>query len=224
MNPPTQCFYRAPWTQNKVEWLVQWWPHFGTFACAEQLDLTGAQVKAKVDKLRLQLLPKAERLCVECREHHQVSRRYGLQCRPCALDHRRDTRRDYVREPSLWFREVARTARHRSKETSDITAAYLAELWQLQDGRCEYSGLLLNVPQYGAGRRWDVASLDRINPARGYMQGNVVWCLWACNAGKSSFTPDQYVDICRRVVAHADRKALALLVELDTENPAKRET
>lgn len=163
------------------------------------------------------MLPKIDRLCIVCKENHQEKRRYGFRCKPCYLKLRQDYRSS--RPPPVykgkiwnalpWFRAVTRTARHRSKnkEPSDITAEFLNELWNKQDGKCFYSGMDMILPKYGAGRPPDLASLDRRDSRRGYTQNNVVWCAWACNAAKSDMTENQYVQLCRKVITHMDAKA-----------------
>jgi hypothetical protein len=53
----------------------------------------------------------------------------------------------------------------------DITYEYLTDLLRYQRGRCAYSGIKLN---YGNSRENDwIASLERINPTRGYLKSNV---------------------------------------------------
>jgi len=210
-------FYRKPWDKIKVDWLVEWWPHYGTYHCANHLGLSQRQVKAKVDKLGLHLLPKKERLCTICSKEYQDSRRKGLRCPKCFSAHRKDTRRDYGKpDPSkkratfdMWFKEVARTLRYRSVNTSDVDADYLKNLWEQQQGKCFYSGGMMEKPVFGVKRRWNAGSVDKLEPSLGYRKGNIVWCWWACNVGKSNFTIPQYVEICRRVVAHADGQKIA---------------
>jgi hypothetical protein len=101
---------------------------------------------------------------------------------------------------------VARTARHRSKESSDVTAEFLSELWNKQDGKCFYSGVEMVLPKFGAARSPNLASLDRQDSSRGYTQNNVVWCGWGCNRAKSNMTEEQFVQLCRIIVEHMDEK------------------
>lgn len=46
-------------------------------------------------------------------------------------------------------------------------------------------------------------SLDKINPAGGYTPDNVEVVCWAYNALKQTFTSDEVLDLCRRVIETA---------------------
>lgn len=194
---------RSPWTEERESFLREWWPHFGTYWVADQLLLTRRQVKTKVDKIGLKMLPKVERLCVLCRERRQESRRAGLACGPCCRARRKDLRR--ARPPKLrqWIAEFVRTARHRSPVPSDLTADFMVDLWHKQKGRCFYSGRPMRAPAYGKGRDSFSPSIDRVDPKRGYLRDNVVWASWVCNAGKSVLSAYAYVDLCADVVARS---------------------
>ena len=210
-----QRFYREPWTRDRVDFLAKWWPHFGTYWVSQQLGLSRPQVKAKVEKTGLKILPKAERLCVGCREEYQFSRYGGLHCRSCHLLHRKQTKRGIVDETNpkvrksqystareRWIALATNTARHRSVEPSDITTDYMIELWDQQKGLCFYSGLLLKEPTYGILRHPYSASIDRVDSQKGYIRGNVVWCAWICNRAKSNLSADEYITLCSLVVHH----------------------
>jgi hypothetical protein len=127
-----QHFYRAPWTKERVAFLVQWWPRFGSAYIAEQLGLTVQQVKSKVNKLRLRLLPRAERLCVRCRVHTQYPQQRSLLCRGCYLEHRKESRR--ARAANLgsvleaqksavlrqWIAEIVPAIRNRARLPAEV--------------------------------------------------------------------------------------------------------
>lgn len=200
--------YRKPWNKENTAYLVEWWPHLGTAHVAEDLSLTRPQVKGKADKMRLSLLSKADRLCVVCRETNQVSRRYGLKCRACALSGRRG------RNSSMeaWFSDRAREFRYRSAKLhgieSDTTAEFLADLWERQSGRCFYTGEPLIPPISGSHvrREWKRASLDRVDSAGGYTTDNVVWACWGANQMKQSLTIDEFYSISRLVISQLHEK------------------
>jgi len=209
-DPERQHFYRAPWTPERVAFLRAWWPHFGTAPIADELGLTYQQIQSKVNRLRLRLLPRTERLCIACRTHYQAASRRSLLCRTCYLAHRQQQRRQQTRALEEWIAGILREAGRRSREPCDLTVADLVALWHQQGARCFYSARPLRVPAYGQGTRPDSPSLDRIDPARGYQVGNVVWALWACNAGKHTLSIEAYIRVCAQV-AHqhaADRRIL----------------
>ncbi len=192
-------YYRAPWTEEKVALLIKWWPHWGTEELAKQLVLTKRQVKAKADKLKLGMLSKIEALCLNCKQERQSLRRYGFNCKRCALDKRKRDRRNHIKPMKKWMGELLRTLKYRSKESCDLSINFLIKLWTQQKGKCFYSNLPLAEPVYGSGRNVYRASLDRVDSSKGYVKKNVVWSLWICNAGKSDFPVEKYLDLCEIV-------------------------
>lgn len=201
--------FRRPWTEEKVDTLHEWWPHFGTYGVQELLpDLTRRQIKSKVNKLKLVLLPKEKRICIACKKRYQQIRRYGLRCKECYLAKRKDVRCSAKYSFEEWMKEVARSCRYRSLThrmgASDIDADFLTTLWHKQDGLCAYSGVPMEIPQYKRNRSMYRASLDRKDSNMPYTKDNVLWCCWGCNAGKSDFSAADYIKLCRAVVSYQD--------------------
>lgn len=192
----TLNFYRDPWNAEKVDYLRQWWPHFGTIVIAEELSMSRQQIKSKTNSLRLLLLPKSERLCAICRTKKQKNRYCGIRCIDCHLARRKQMRRETPRSLRQWVGEITNTARHRSPKPSNLTTDYMIRLWNKQKGKCFYSGLELIQPVYGAGRIPLSPSIDRVNPGQGYVKGNVVWAAWICNVGKSDLLAHEYFTVC----------------------------
>lgn len=69
-------------------------------------------------------------------------------------------------------------------QPSNLTVSYLVSIWS---GRCDRQDCGKVLAASG-GPRPDVASLDRIIPAKGYMQGNVRWLCGRCNRQKQDMT------------------------------------
>lgn len=213
-----QVLYRRPWTKENVKILVRWWPHFGTRWVAESLGLKWLQVKSKADKLGLKMLPKPKRLCVDCRSRHQKTRHAGNRCNACYLARRKSIRmgisvpaspkarkqhpKFYDSPRKRWISLAINTIRYRSTTPSNITIDYMLSLWEKQNGLCYYSNRPMREPAYGSGRHPDVASIDRIEPSKGYIQGNVVWCTWSCNAAKNNLSVSEFITLCSQVVCH----------------------
>lgn len=195
-------FYRTPWNKENVKFIRQWWPHFGTRRVALKLNLTKQQVKSKADKMGLIMLAKTSRLCADCQTDYQFARRGGARCNNCHLAYRQKLRRQNPRSLEQWIGQITNTARHRSKQPSNLTTKYMVNLWHKQKGLCHYSGIPMIQPIYGAGRNVYSPSIDRVNPKRGYVRNNVVWCTWICNAGKSDLTDKEYIILCSQVVHH----------------------
>lgn len=93
-----------------------------------------------------------------------------------------------------WFFGAAGRATGSTKNTAAVAA-----LWEEQGGRCALTGLPLT---HGSA-----ATLDhKIPKSRGGSSGleNLQWTAWEANRIKGAFTPEEFVALCRMVVAHAD--------------------
>lgn len=104
--------------------------------------------------------------------------------------------------PFRWF--VARAIyRDRKKHYGcDITTEYLKSLWDLQEGKCPFTGWSLILPHDIDG--WEEyhpanASVDRIDNSKGYMQGNVRFISVMANLARQSFSDIQLIDFCKAV-------------------------
>lgn len=104
--------------------------------------------------------------------------------------------------PFRWFLKVVR-ARADKKGPSNLTPEYLSSLWENQRGTCPLTGWDLVLPQStvgwidGASPR--NASLDRIDPSKGYVEGNVRFIAVMANYARSTFSDDDVINFCRAV-------------------------
>lgn len=83
----------------------------------------------------------------------------------------------------------------------DITARFMMELWDTQQGRCAISGIEFapiaqgqGLPRNGACR-WNLGSIDRIEPLIGYVPGNVRLILYCLNSFRGVMQDGQMYDI-----------------------------
>jgi len=200
-------YYKFPWTEDKVDYLIKWWPHFGTRGLALELKLSESQVKAKADKLKLKLLDRNNRLCILCRENFQSKRQYGFKCHGCWLLHRQEIRKKTLITFEDWVEKMVVTIKYRSKYRKikfNLTAKYMINLWKKQNGLCYYSNIELSFPTHECmnskhSLQVSAASIDRKNSSIGYLKNNVVWSSWICNAGKNIYSIEEYVQICKKV-------------------------
>lgn len=88
------------------------------------------------------------------------------------------------------------------KETpnSDITVDYLCDLYEKQEGKCYYTGELME---------WNMSkvqnnslSLDRLDPDKGYMQGNLVFCCYKINSMKWNSNEKEFYQIMLQILKH----------------------
>lgn len=103
---------------------------------------------------------------------------------------------------SVGFGAYVCMIRQRAKKRGlafDLDAAYLADMFDKQSGRCAVSGLKLTLNQYRGGypihgKYPTQASLDRIDNTRGYVVGNVQFVCLAVNYMRNTFSISQLND------------------------------
>lgn len=188
------------WSLEQTKYLKEFWPHFGTYGIARIMPFLRKQIKTKVNKLKLVLLPKNKRLCFVCKMDYQFSRYAGIKCRKCHLELRKENKRNYKKSKKRWMQTLLNTLKYRN-QNCNLTTNYIFNLWYRQNGRCFYSGIEMKSPKYGSKRIMSTASLDRIDCTKGYIKKNVVWCCWACNMGKGELTKTDYINLCNCVAS-----------------------
>src|ERR1035437_203970 len=83
----------------------------------------------------------------------------------------------------------------------DLSCLYLWRLYRQQGGLCALSGLPITIRKMSQSRRDSLtsASLDRIDPKRGYLKGNVQWVCLVLNYMKRDLTQIEFIRLCKRV-------------------------
>lgn len=111
----------------------------------------------------------------------------------------------YVRRSDEYspFRYFVRKAKAR-KHDYDIDVAYLKELWEERNGICPISGVKMKL--YKNSAEWEKdkgnpykPSLDRINPDKGYIKGNVQFICYIANMAKHSWSDETLIEFCKFV-------------------------
>ena len=113
--------------------------------------------------------------------------------------------------PNLLFSKAIANAKKRSKEKSlvfEIDINYIKELYSKQSGKCFYSKLPLNiVKNQGSGLHDSFKmTLDRLDPEKGYVKGNVVWCAYCINSFKLNMSKDKIVEVCKAIINNFNEK------------------
>ena len=105
-----------------------------------------------------------------------------------------------VRNMKRLYRKGSERCRNFSKEMLDVDE--LLELHEQQNGICPISGITMTHIRQ-TGRTWTNASVDRIDPTRGYEEGTVRLVCAAVNIMKHELTDDQFLWWARAITAHA---------------------
>jgi hypothetical protein len=72
----------------------------------------------------------------------------------------------------------------------NLTSNYLMELWKSQSGLCAYTKTKM-ILGHGSFHFYS-PSLDKLDPSKGYVVGNVVWCLHGVNCFKQTLSLEEF--------------------------------
>jgi hypothetical protein len=100
--------------------------------------------------------------------------------------------RGYGNVPGKKLSRIIKGAKNRNIEVN-IDIKFLSELYEKQNGKCYYTGLLINFDDGSA-------SLERVDSKIGYEESNVVWVHKNVNIMKRDLTYDDFYNVCRLVV------------------------
>jgi len=95
-----------------------------------------------------------------------------------------------------FYNRIKSNAKNRNISFS-ISIQYLYDLFEKQNGECEYTGeqifLPINVRQLRGENNENIASLDRIDNDKGYEEGNVHWVCKRVNYMKHTMRDDYFM-------------------------------
>lgn len=156
---------------------------------------------------------------------HSQRQEYHSYCKPCNAEKARQYRADYtfqngcgyrgtnkIKKVSIQDRKLMSLVRGRLSEARirvrkfnqidlDLDEDYLWDLLNSQGRKCAMTGLDFVVEK----KHPLCPSLDKIEPSKGYIKGNVQWLSWAVNRAKNDLDSYDFVMMCRRIVELSDR-------------------
>lgn len=148
------------------------------------------------------------KVCAHCKEllpydSFAITKRGALEsyCRPCRtmLACQAQERRRQADPAGEWAKKVLRTAKARSPDKFDLTEEFLRALLIANGPCCRWPGCGLRFATTIGKRRAARASVDRIDPTKGYVQDNVQILCHRCNGRKSDMRPSD----ARHILAQA---------------------
>ncbi len=98
-----------------------------------------------------------------------------------------------------FFHNYKRSAQRRNIDFT-ITLEYVADLFRKQEGKCAISGMSIDIK--GTPWKGQTGSLDRIDPTRGYVEGNVQWVHKLVNELKWDLQPQEFFTIIKQIYEH----------------------
>lgn len=135
---------------------------------------------------------------------------YSIYCKSCLktynkqVERRRDIRDEAIRSAegisARYIQDRLSLYKSRSNGKNypfDLDTEYLMTLWKQQDGLCFYTKQKMNIVHLKFNF-WS-PSLDRLDPDKGYVKGNVAWALHGVNCFKQELTLKQFLSFVNTV-------------------------
>lgn len=99
------------------------------------------------------------------------------------------------RHPEAYLGRLYNALKHirkkQGKYAFEVTREYVLSLWETQQGRCAITGIELTHDSSDKTKTDTNMSIDRIDPAVGYVEGNIQLAAWRVNNMKSTLTEEQ---------------------------------
>ncbi len=121
------------------------------------------------------------------------------------------TENQYAAITGNWDRYVCRLLAYHGKhglavrKTKGLSKETLLALLDAQGGRCALSGVPLTCTLKKGERAWTNASIDRIDPTKGYDLDNIHLVCAAVNGFKYNLGVGEFVWWCTQVAEHAGK-------------------
>lgn len=113
-----------------------------------------------------------------------------------------ESQKDYRRTVEGFIHIRLSKTKHRSIKANieyNLIFKYMLDLWNRQEGLCALTGIPMTI-KVGEGRKHTAASIDKIEPEKGYVMGNVRFICQAVNMMRQDFTDQELRDWCKLIL------------------------
>ena len=141
---------------------------------------------------------KKSKVCVTCLrelplEGFRSTRNVCKECRSAQIIDNKSS------SPYLYIKGLFRSLKYSRKEFDwEITCEYVETLWDKQEGKCALSGVFLTW-QAGEGRQDFNVSIDRKDPNKGYIIGNIQLVAQRVNVMKHTLGDSEFYWWCKNI-------------------------
>lgn len=169
--------------------------------------------------------PQGLRLCFKCskvktasnsnfyikRHYHSPKKsQVGLSalCKSCDKIRAQKFKIKQRQDPMLYCKHLIRALKHRAKDKCvdfNLTIDSLYSQLQFQKSRCFYSGQKLNFKVVNELRTHPhrlMPSIDRLDPKKGYIIGNIAWCCYYINRMKNDLEHEEFLKLCKKIIQY----------------------
>jgi hypothetical protein len=144
--------------------------------------------------------------CPECnvmqsylrKNYAEESLRLNKTCKSCSNKKTDNCHRGWHRGVRVsWFNKFKASAETRGIEW-DLSMDYVANLMEQQSSKCALTGWSIEFPESGHPQK-ALASIDRVDSSKGYLEGNVQLVTRHVNMMKQQYTQEQFIEVCKAV-------------------------
>lgn len=160
-----------------------------------------------------------DKQCTRCKQikphnefYETISRGHKYATANCIPCHNKTSKESHDKRMTTDVRyKVIRLLRTIKQRSEKLNVPFDLDLeWVLnkyENGRCEVSGIPLSIFDHsGVGNRPWGASLDRVDPTKGYVKENVRLVCWIYNRAKGSGTHDDLMKLVKALAANDNRQ------------------
>ena len=104
--------------------------------------------------------------------------------------------------PKTVFNNIIYHAKRRSISCSQLTIEYVEKIYNEQQGKCALTGRPIPFGFGLNGKVPHMASLDRIDNEKGYVEENIQWLHKDVNWAKRTLSQKEFIKLCNDVVSY----------------------
>lgn len=135
--------------------------------------------------------------CSKCKKIFEIEKfkinRNGLSISYCRDCYNKQSNAAINKNINRFFKIKTKGLKQRCIKNSipfDLDTKFLLNLFENQNKKCFYTDELMSI-ELGKGKQRNQLSVDRIIPEKGYVKGNVVFCLFIVNNSKTDLTLEE---------------------------------
>lgn len=223
------------WKKEELEFLVNNYSQYGAKYCAEKLKKTLHSVWQMANHLKLNYISNINKLEISkndlmkdylggktpsdlAKKHNSSTqtindfllknkiRGQNKHLRKPKLNNKSPSWKGYKEISRTYFGSIIKSAKERNIPF-EITIEYIWDLFLSQNRKCALSNVDIAFNTVGQKyKRFQTASLDRINSKMGYIKGNVQWVHKTLNHMKMALDEDEFVKWCNLVTSHKGKQ------------------
>ncbi len=128
----------------------------------------------------------------------------GYKRRECRTCRSAGKRKKISNSPYLYINNLHGQLAYRRKKTHDFSVERedLHNLYDRQEGRCQYSGIVMTHIKDGSGKYLSNISIERVDNSVGYVKGNIALVCLACNMMKYTLDLKELLNWCKIITKH----------------------